>query len=128
MKHRTTRAFLLGSCLAAVALLGSGCGAFGPRAPLVPPPGIIFTQYSAPLDIDLGREGEPTPVSQLRSGESDTQHIFIPLIGFLTFTWGDMSIDEAARNGNLNEVHFADYDYMNILGIYQTVKINAYGN
>jgi hypothetical protein len=40
---------------------------------------------------------------------------------------GDCSIDAAAKDGGLNKVNHLDYDYMNILGIYQKVTVIAYG-
>lgn len=117
-------AFLFTAVL--VLVVGTGCVTH--QAPVVPPVGWLFTQYSAPMDIDYGRaEQVTTPVTQLRSGRSETQYVLIPIGGPLSFGWGDASVDSAVRNGGFNRLHHADYEYMSILGLYQTFTTVAYG-
>ncbi len=80
--------------LFAMALLGlflTGCGALM-TAPVVPPPGLIFTQYKAPLQTDFGGEaGEGTRLGT-RMGTSQTQYLNIPIMGMWTFGWDDGSL------------------------------------
>lgn len=94
------------------------------RAPVVPPFGLVFTQFRAPLEfdaqsqqIDFGR----------RQGIAEAHYIFIPFLG-IDFAWGDGSLQTAARNGGLKRITHADYDYFSVLTVYQKVTFNAYGD
>lgn len=99
------------SCaLAAVAF--TGCL----RAPVIPPPGIIFTDYSAPLDHDFDR----TQVG-MRTGTAET----ISILGLVAL--GDASTRTAASNGGITTVHGADYNYFNVLGVYQKFELVVHG-
>lgn len=95
-----------------------------PRAPVVPPTGFIFTQVAAPLQTDLSE----TDVRSLKSGESATNMILIPLI-FLNpqISWGDGSVKAASAEGKIDEVEFADYEFMSVLGVYSQTKTKVYG-
>lgn len=96
---------LAASCaIAGVAILSTGCL----RAPVVPPTGAIYTNVKAPLDHDFDQTK-----ANLREGKSRS----ISVLGLIA--GGDASIDAAARSGNLEVIHSADYEYTNILGIYQ---------
>src|SRR5262249_18780577 len=77
-------------------------------APVEPPVGILFTSYKAPLDYTL----EGNPVGS-KSGMSST----FSIIGCVAL--GDASIEAAAQSGGLSKVHSADYEYENIIGLYQ---------
>lgn len=114
--------------LAGVLVIGglSGCALRPMQAPLVPPFGVIYTQISAPLDIDVAPDGQPTPIDGLRLGTSQTKYINIPWFNF-SFAWQDGSYATAVANGNLQTIHYADYEWMNILTVYQQVTFNVYG-
>lgn len=132
MKRTLFRTASRAAAVAAGALCLAGCAwapSFSmPTVPVQPPPGFLFTQYSAPLDHEFSNGGVGTPIDANASvGEAKAQYLFIPLIGFLSFAWGDASIDAAARNGMLREVHHADYDQLTILGIYTEFTTKAYG-
>jgi hypothetical protein len=43
------------------------------------------------------------------------------------FGSGDVSLEAAARDGDLRTVHYADYEYLNVLFIFTRMKITAYG-
>ena len=86
------------------------------QAPVIPPTGLIFTSTSAPIDIDM----QATPMSS-RYGESGS----IAVLGL--FAFGDASVTTAARNGNLQTVEYAEYDYLNILFVFQSFKMRVYG-
>lgn len=103
-------------CLVLVSLLFlSGCGFY--MAPVMPPQGLLFTSTSAPLDTNVER----TEIGD-KTGESTA-------ISILTlFAFGDCSVESAARNGNIDTVTYADYSYINVLGIYQGFTTIVYGN
>jgi hypothetical protein len=98
------RRFAVISVIAGVASISTGCL----RAPVVPPTGAVYTNIKAPLDHDFDQTK-----ANLRQGKSRS----ICVLGLIA--GGDASIETAARNANLQVIHSADYEYTNILGIYQ---------
>ena len=114
------------ACTLAVAGL-TGCGAML-RAPIVPPPGFIYSNIKAPLDYDPNGSGTRVSLGEARVGTAESQYVWVPLNGALSFAWGDVSYKQAAQNGNLSNVAFADYEYFNVLGIYAKTTVHAYGN
>lgn len=103
---------LLFLALFGVLLLQTGCVV----APVIPPPGFIYNDYEAPLDYDVSNSNVAT-----RSGRASTQ-TFVGL-----FAIGDASVNAAARNGGIRVIHGADYQYRNILGIYQEYTTIVHG-
>lgn len=97
--------------IAGAALLTAGCF----KAPVVPPFGYVFTQYSAPIDVEYGTEFGN------KIGKSDSTSI----LGLVS--WGDASVHTAARNGQLSRVDYVGYEMMNVLGIYQGWTTVVYG-
>lgn len=104
MAHRNASA--LGIALLALALGGLGCAGVY-QAPVMPPGG-AFTNVNAPLDTDV----EPSTMEGSKRGEASTHNI----LGLVA--WGDASIAEAARDGEIQSVEHADYEFLNVLGIY----------
>lgn len=102
----------------------TGCTTFGGRAPVVAPQGIIFEQTRVPL---MHEQNNGELKGSLQEGSAETKHIFIPIIMGLSFTWEDESLRTAMNNGGIKELHHADIEHFNILGIYRTQKVYAYG-
>lgn len=92
-----------------------GCAMY--QAPVIPPGGFLFSTTKAPMDVntdktDLGtKTGEPSAIAILS-----------------LFSFGDCSINSAARNGNLRTVNHVDYSYLNVLGVFQSFTTIAYGD
>jgi len=84
---------------------------------VVPPTGLLFTSYSAPLDVDLDKTQLGTKV-----GKAST-HAILSLVAF-----GDASTQAAAKNGGLTVINHADYESLNVLGLYSTFTIVVYGD
>jgi hypothetical protein len=97
--------------------LTGGCAIW--RAPVVPPPGLLFTQYRAPLTPQV----TGVPVAQ-KVGTHTCRYFAYSL---LSFAWDDAAIAAAAKEGGLSKVYYADYDVLNILGIYTQFTVHAYG-
>ena len=139
MHRRLLSALLLGAvALAAVGCAGSGNQAARPDAvhrtimkhstPVIPPHGILYTKYKAPLAPAPGRIGRKT-------GRATAHQIGLPPLPFpgLTtgldlFAWGDASEETAREKGNLSEVSHSDYEVMEILLIYRRFTTIAYGD
>ena len=98
------------SAAAALAALCSGCF----TAPFMPPQGII-TSYSAPL----------TTEGPCKEGAKKGSSSAINMLCLLTV--GDCSLNAAIKDGGLKEMYYADYEYMNVLWLFQKVTVDVVG-
>ena len=114
---RLTRCLL---AAAMVVLLAGGCVNW--RAPIVPPAGLLFTNYRAPMTAEVSGAPVGTKVGTHSTGFF---HDFLLTGG--SFAWDDASIEKAAANGGLSKVYYADYEVLNILGVYAQFTVRAYG-
>ena len=92
-------------------LMFSGCVV----APFEPPMGMI-SSVKAPLSIDHDRTAVTT-----KKGESSASCVLC------LFSFGDASTQSAARDGDLKVIHYLDYEYLNIIGLYQKTTVIAHG-
>jgi hypothetical protein len=99
--------------IAAMVLSLTGCL----TAPFVPPTGMAFSQFDAPLDVDF----QNTDMSGMKKGTAETMSI----LGLVAV--GDASSQAAAQNGGITKIVHADYEYFNILGIVQKTTVIVYG-
>jgi len=101
-------------------LFASGCTS-NLRARVVPPNGLIFTQYKAPLTLNFrgNKVGK-------KKANGTTRYILEP---FLNTSWGfgSAGVGEAAKEYNMKNVDYIDYEYFNVLGIYEEFKIVPQG-
>ncbi len=110
----SSRIGLVGVCCAMLAVT-AGCGYL---APVIPPTGIGFTSYKAPLSTEPGGQTVAT-----KSGEGSV----ICVLGL--FSFGDCSLHEAAEEGNLRTIKYCDFSYLNILGgLFQQFTVIAHGD
>ena len=129
------RMFMLLGLVLAVVLLAA-CGRAGapviarmsrsiPDTPVIPPPGFLYERVSAPLSVNYHQ----TPAEPGRTGISKSRYFSVPIIGggLLSFGWGDASVEEAAIEGRLREVEYADYEVMQLLTIYTEFTVIAHG-
>ena len=93
-----------------LAIGGVGCIA----APVVPPLGVVYSDVDAPISLK-GQFGS-------RTGRA---HV-VSLLGLVST--GDGSVRAAARNGNIRDVKHVDYEFYNVLGLYQRYTTVAYGD
>ncbi len=107
-------------CMGAVAFLMTGCA----TTPFSPPQGMLVSAYKAPLSVNF----ESANVST-KYGEVSAEHFnpwpccFAPI----PISWGGCDVDAAAKAGRLAKVAYADYEYLNVLWIYQRLTVRAYG-
>ena len=99
-------------CVVACCL--AGCAL---QAPFAPPQGGAVTHFRAPLDLDVTK----TDLSQARTGRASA-HCVLGLVA-----WGDMGLRSAAQDARIKTVEHVDYEYMNILGVYQRTSVIVYG-
>ena len=101
---------LVVSAIGAMSLLLSGCLC----APFEPPVGLVSV-IKAPLSTEGNWE------MGSKSGESSS----ISILGLVAV--GDCSISTAADAGGVSKVNHVDYEYRNVLGIYQKATVIVYG-
>ena len=85
-------------------------------APVVPPTGAVFNDTKAPLNVEVNN----TKMGAKR-GESST----VSILGLVAF--GDGSIAAAAKDGRITTVQHADYEYLNVIGVFQKYTTIVYG-
>lgn len=95
------------------------------HAPIVPPKGVIYTHFRAPLmlpdRIDLGKEGE--------RNDKREYYIRIPTPWVPTeIALGRADIETAVREAGIDHIVWADYEFMSILVYFHTLRIHAYGH
>lgn len=105
--------------LAALLVVSGLTGCASLRAPVVPPRAFIYTHFKAPLQIHYDGSDLGT-----KKGTAKCQYVNV----YLDFAWAESAIKEAAKDGNITVVKGADYEYMNVLGIYQEFTVYAYGD
>jgi len=109
------RALVCLAVLAAFVLLagcaGSPCGVVKPGV------GWLYADYKAPVDIDA----DPTKYVE-KSGEASVENI----LGWILT--GDASIEAAAKDGGISNIHYIDYKFKNILGFYTKFTTVVYGD
>jgi hypothetical protein len=102
--------------LAACALAASGCGAFY-SAPVVPAAAGLYMNTRAPLDTEFDETelGDKTGKASVRS--------VLWLIA-----WGDASAAAAAQDGGIETIRHADYEFLSVLGVYQSFTTVVHGD
>ncbi len=119
---KTSGTCLTGLFLAAAVSFAGQCLGATPVAPFKPPEGILYNHQKAPLQV---KNVQNVSVNQAH-GQSSSKGFFQYYILF--FSWGNCSIEEAAREGGLARVDYVDYEYLSILnGFFGITTIHAYG-
>jgi hypothetical protein len=99
------------TCLFAFAI-STMVGCASARTPVT---GFAYTDVKAPVTATNSK------LENLKKGTS-TAKSYVGVVGM-----GDASIDKAAENGGITEIHHVDYKTRVILGIYAKTKTIVYG-
>jgi len=127
MKPKAFRKPLLALVLGVLALGTAGCQFFGHKTPVIPPPGLIYSDVKAPLTVNY--HGTPVGSAASKSGSKKTKYLWIPIPFVpLRFGWDEAEVSTIARENGITEIAYADYQIMSILGIYQEFTVQVYGN
>jgi hypothetical protein len=97
--------------LSAAALLLSGCA-----TSMSPVSGFVYSNVKAPLTATAA------PEQAQRVGRASVRSV----LGIIAT--GDASIQTAARNGGIREIHFVDYESQNFFGVLAEFTVVVYGN
>ena len=105
------------------AACATGCAPHS--APVIPPFGMIYTHYKAPLTTDFDR----TDIADKKMGQSTTYFFKIPNPWVdVDFAWDNASIERAAAQGQITKVAYADYEVLSIFGIFVRFTTTTYGD
>jgi len=96
--------------------------------PVIPPPGLVYTRFRAPLALDSTGFGS-------KQGTAVSHQIGLPplpfpglTLGLDLFAWGDASLTTAAASGGIQKVEHADYELMVVLFVYRRFTTEVYGD
>lgn len=93
----------------------SGCAGFY-SAPVIPPKGFFYSNYSAPVTTEFNN----TQTTEKR-GTGWTKSV----LGL--FAWGDASMRSAAESAGITKIEHVDYEFYNVLGVYSRFTIIVTG-
>ena len=100
----------LGFCAAMALLMAGGCATSYPV-------GWIYTKLDLPVSIGDGKVS-----AKMKVGTATSQSVLT-----LVAT-GDSSVNTAAKNGDITQIHFVDWNVENILGVIGTYRCTVYGD
>lgn len=110
----------------ALALGATGCTFWAPyTAPVIPPPGFLYSDVRAPLILPTADWGDV----DLSEVEVHTSHFQIPYawLRLINVAWGDAAVQRAIEESGFRRVLWADYRHFTILSVYSTFTVNVYG-
>ena len=108
-------------------LLMTGCANLVPYVtPVKPPTGGILWNFKAPLMVDL--DNTDTSPGTIKLSSKNTSYFHDWFLTGVDLAWGTADIPEIARQRGITEVCYADYEVLNILGIYCQFTIHVYGH
>ena len=112
------------SLFAVLALAPALAGCLGPKAPVVPPIGLIYADYKAPVMTQYNGDGLGT-----KHGSATITNVTAwPIHSALSVTVDGAAVKQAAKDGQITKLKGADYEFMHILGIYSRLTVHAYGD
>jgi len=92
----------------ALVLIGAGCTV-----------GILYTHTVQPLTINHLE----TPITGTE-GQNEIKHIQLPYVGIM---WGDTALGDIAREKGLQDLYYADLEYLSVLTIWRQYTVHLYG-
>jgi hypothetical protein len=81
--------------------------------------GILYTHTVRPLTLNQ----QTTPATGAE-GEGKIKHIQLPYVGIM---WGDTALGDVAKEKGLQEIYYADMEYLSVLTIWQQSTVHIYG-
>ena len=116
--------------MAAACLLAAGCSPTSERVGIKPGEGRLLSYYKAPMMCRCKAPGGVRIDDDLKAGHATASNFVLPIPltrGALSAGWGDITLDQAARNGGIQEIVYADYELLSVLGVYTRAKVIVYG-
>ena len=86
--------------------------------------GALYQKTVRPLDTNMRQ----TPILERDGGAGDVFHLSIPVGGArIDILWNSNAIGDIAKRHGINEVHYADLETFNVLGIWRSFTVHVYG-
>ena len=86
--------------------------------------GHIYQHTFEPLSTNFDR----TPACT-GTGQSDIDHLHIPLSSIdIDVLWDSNAIADAAKQGGIEEICYADFEEFSILGVWNEYTVHVYGH
>ncbi|MBN1902318.1 hypothetical protein JW926_13415 [Candidatus Sumerlaeota bacterium] len=104
-------------------LITSGCVTY--ETPVRPPMGFLFTKFKAPLMTDFHKTD--TGANVMKTSMKKTYYFHEFLLTGINVAWGEADIPEIAAKGGIQTVTYADYEFLNVLGVYAEFQVNVHG-
>jgi hypothetical protein len=95
-------------------------------APVQPPLAAIFIHIKAPLTVDV--DYSPAGAAVKKTSQQSTFYLHDWILTGMELAWDEAAIADIAERGGIEEVSYADYEYLNVLGLFASFTINVYGN
>lgn len=109
--------------IAAVAAAAPSCAYNSLQVPVKPPPGLLYTNFKAPLNTDV-RGVELGP----KRGMARTHYIREPYFTRAElFSWGEASVQAAAESAGIERIRHIDYAFTSVIEIYAQFQVIVYG-
>ena len=115
--------------LAVSCALLSGC-ATQSHIGVTPSKGLLFTLYRAPMRCRVGDEAAIPCGDRLKRGSTSAHAFSLPIphtFDLIGVGWGDAALDTAARDAGITTIYYADYEWLEVLGIYRRATVCVYG-
>jgi len=127
--RRSTGTRRLAAAAATLGLVAGGCAWTKLQAPVKAPPGLLYTRWTVPLQIDDdGDRGRRPPLSELKRATGRVHYLREPvLLRTEVASWGRAAVAGIAREAGLRTVHHADLRFISIMQTYSQVEIVVYG-
>jgi hypothetical protein len=94
-------------------------------APVKPPIGILFTEIQAPVSVDY--DATVVRSEDEKRAQATCYYVHDILLTGISVGWDEVAIAKIAQDGGFEKVHYADYEFMHVLGIFAKVTISVYG-
>ena len=106
--------------LCGLALQAAGCVGF--RAPVIPPSGFIFSHWKAPLSTNF--DGTP---SGGKVGADFSYYLREPIFK-TSYAWRHADIANAMKKAGITTLYYADYEVVQVLGMFCQFKVIVHGD
>lgn len=110
---------LCGAIFAAGLLVGCATQ----HTPVKPTNFALVHTYRAPLTTNF----HDTPAAAPKEGSATTYYLYEPLLTRISVCWDDCAVAQACKNGKITKIYYADYRYINVLGIFAMLTTYVHG-
>jgi hypothetical protein len=86
--------------------------------------GLFWTYYKAPITTDF----KSTPARPPKVGSSSATYFIVPFgLSSMDFAFGAADLETAAARGGIEKIHYADHEFLSVLGLFSIYTTVVYG-